>query len=194
MGLRNVKWQKPKNTLHFLKPVECNYNMTHYYMGLYMSLCACVWTMGSLTPQQNIYKVKTPCWLLGHAYQLGTSWLQGTSISWVTRPGSGGSRGPEPGWVFYHRHGLELLVHSGNKKQVDFSLVLLLFLNSLQTTHSLTAYTRGRLLPVLGTPPQNIQLNKEENSVSYEIKNFILYSGVRWFQGCFGGLMISTRI
>lgn len=72
---------------------------------------------------------------------------------------------------------------------MDFLLVLSLFLNSLQTAHSLTAYIRGSLLPLLGTPLQNTQLNNEENSISREIK-----SRVGWFQGCFGSLMISTRI
>lgn len=38
VGLGNVKRQKPKNTLHFLKLVKCNCNMTHGCMGS----CPCV--------------------------------------------------------------------------------------------------------------------------------------------------------
>lgn len=38
-------------------------------MGSYVSLCACRWIMGSPTFQQTVYKVKTPCWVLGHVYQ-----------------------------------------------------------------------------------------------------------------------------
>ena len=36
VGLRNAKWQKPENTLHFLKLGECNYNMTHFTTCVHM--------------------------------------------------------------------------------------------------------------------------------------------------------------
>lgn len=73
------------------------------------------------------------------------------------------------GAVFYHWHGLELLVHSDNKKLMGFQLVLLLFVNSLQTMHSFPACTQGwlaLLFPLLGMPLPNTQLANKENSFS----------------------------
>lgn len=57
-----------------------------------------------------------------------------------------GVAGPGEG-IFYHWHCLELPAHGDNKKQIDFQLGLLLFLNSQQQCTPLLP------VPIVGPPP-----------------------------------------